>query len=86
MMTVKELREALVDLPDDMPVIMQKDGEGNGYSPLYCADGDNNSYLAETTWMGEVGLTKLTPALRAKGYEEEDVNGGVPCCVLCPVN
>lgn len=39
-MNVKELREALTDKPDDMQVILQKDPEGNGYSPLADADGD----------------------------------------------
>lgn len=86
-MTVKDLRKALVGLPDEMPVILQKDGEGNGYSPLSQADGDNNSYVADSTWSGEVLLTKLTKALEKKGYSEEDVAvDGVPCVVLCPVN
>ncbi len=33
-MTVKELKKAIKDLPDDMECILQKDAEGNGYSPL----------------------------------------------------
>ncbi len=86
-MTVKDLRDALAGLPDDMLVICQKDGEGNGYSPLAGADGENNSYVADTTWSGDVGLTKLTKEAKAKGYAKEDVvKDGVPCLVLYPVN
>jgi hypothetical protein len=32
-MTVKELREALAELPDDLLVVVSRDAEGNGYSP-----------------------------------------------------
>lgn len=52
-MNVKELRAALETLPDDMEVILQKDSEGNGFSPLSGADPDG-IYIAETTWSGEV--------------------------------
>jgi hypothetical protein len=31
MITVKQLREMIAEYPDDTPVIMQKDDEGNGY-------------------------------------------------------
>lgn len=84
-MTVKELREALAGLPDDMPVILQKDAEGNGFSPLDGASGDNNSYEAESTWSGRVGFTRLTKQARAKGFTMDDVVDGVPCVVLWPV-
>ena len=40
-MNVKELRESLAELPDDMEVVLQKDPEGNGYSPLSGADPDS---------------------------------------------
>lgn len=33
--TVEKLREALQHFDDDDIVILQKDAEGNGYSPLY---------------------------------------------------
>ena len=85
-MNVKELREALAGLPDDMIVIVQKDSEGNGYSPLSGVDGVNNAYRAETTWSGEVGLIRLTPDDVVAGYGEEDVLEGEPCCVLYPTN
>lgn len=36
-MKVKELRELLADLPDDMEVICSGDAEGNSHGPLYGA-------------------------------------------------
>lgn len=48
-MTVKELKEAIAELPDDMEVILQKDGEGNGYSPLSGAD-PNAVYIPNNVW------------------------------------
>jgi hypothetical protein len=48
-MNVKELKLALAGLPDDMEIILQKDGEGNDYSPL--AETDTNAiYIPNTSW------------------------------------
>ena len=52
-MNVGELRKILACLPDNMEIILQKDSEGNGYSPLHCADRDA-IYVPETTWYGNV--------------------------------
>lgn len=52
-MKVKELIEVLQTLDPEMECIVQKDSEGNGYSPLAGADPDC-IYIAETTWYGEV--------------------------------
>lgn len=52
-MKVKELIEALMVLDPDMEVILQKDAEGNGYSPLAGADPDG-IYIPETAWYGYV--------------------------------
>ena len=52
-MNVKELKKFIKDLPDDMKIILQKDSEGNGYSPLSCLD-DNCIYIPDTTWSGDV--------------------------------
>lgn len=52
-MNVKELRKALENLPDDMEVILQKDAEGNNYSPLHGADSEV-IYVPYSTWSGEV--------------------------------
>ena len=51
-MTVKELIKELSAIEDqDRVVILQKDGEGNGYSPLDSAD--HAWYEPESTWHGE---------------------------------
>lgn len=53
-MTLKELRTAIAAIPaefDDCPVILQKDSEGNGYSPLSEID-FQCCYVAENSYSG----------------------------------
>jgi hypothetical protein len=52
-MKVKELLEALATADPDAEVILQKDAEGNGYSPLSCADLEA-VYIPESTYSGTV--------------------------------
>ncbi len=83
-MKVKELIEILQkENPNDL-VILQKDGEGNGFSP--CAGYWTGSYKSDTSWSGEVGLRSLTDHDRNQGYSEEDVVDGQPSIVLYPIN
>lgn len=84
-MKVKELKELLKDVDDNRIVILQKDGEGNGYSPLAGLD-DESVYEADSTWSGEVRYEKLTPELKKQGYSEEDCGNGEPALVLFPIN
>lgn len=68
-------------------VIIQADGEGNGYSP-YSECGEA-SYLPETNWNGNIVETVLTPFLIEHGYSKEDIYDGIdsiPCVVLAPRN
>ena len=37
-MTVKDLREVINNIPDERPVYIAIDGEGNGYKRLYSAE------------------------------------------------
>lgn len=87
-MTIKELREAIAELPDDMLVVMSKDGEGNGYSPL--SGVDQSMYRADSTWSGEIAIAALTDEAREQGYSDEDVgtkeDGYEPAVVLWPTN
>lgn len=89
-MKVKELKKYLEKCNDEDLVILQKDEEGNGYSPL--AGADNNSvYTPDSTWSGEVSYKKLTPKLKKDGFSSEDVkkigeDGTVACVVLWPIN
>lgn len=86
-MTVKELIEQLQSMPQDSIVILQKDAEGNGYSPLSCADPDA-VYEADSTWSGDVYCTNWTADEACKDEEEwEDFKRNTPACVvLAPVN
>lgn len=54
-MKAHELAKQLLAGPD-VEVIIQKDGEGNGYSPLEGQDTDS-VYVADSTWSGEVYST-----------------------------
>lgn len=58
-LTLGELRKQLAELehlPDSTPLVMAKDAEGNGFSPLN--DLEEGMYLALTTWSGEHYLTE----------------------------
>lgn len=84
-MTVKELKAALAECDDDDFVILAKDSEGNGYSPLYRVSTDD-AYAATTTYAGQSTPRRLTPELLEQGYTKEDIMEGVPCITLWPVN
>lgn len=49
---VGALKRILEHFDDNDLVILSKDGEGNGFSPL--SEAEDNHYEAETTWMGEM--------------------------------
>lgn len=57
-MKVKELLEMLQELTNHFPdaleheVVMSKDAEGNGFSPLCNTSGER--YVAENSWRGEL--------------------------------
>lgn len=51
-MTVKDLKKQLEQFSDDDIVVISKDGEGNSFSPL--ADIDEDMYVADSTWSGEI--------------------------------
>ncbi len=74
-MTVKELIEQLSILPQDLQVILQKDAEGNGYSPLSGVDSECQ-YVPDNTWSGEV--YSVGEVLHEPHFED--------CVVLFPIN
>jgi hypothetical protein len=85
MVTVAQLRGELEGLPDDAFVILQKDGESNGYSPLAIGSmGDHVPavdpvwYVPESTCAGEVY------ELGEDGFEPGP--GVLFAVVLAPVN
>lgn len=56
--TVADLIEGLRQLPQDAMVVMSRDAEGNGFSPIAVESGgavdfSTGRYEAESTWSGE---------------------------------
>jgi hypothetical protein len=80
-MKVRELKEMLNELgpeDDDRLVILSKDSEGNGFSPLY-----TYSYASFDEDEGEIGLEELTEEDIEKGYNENDLRpDGIPSIIL----
>jgi hypothetical protein len=69
-MIVKELIEFLKEANQDLPVILSKDGEGNGFKNVYL--------VQEATFVPEkYGAVEV--------YNQEDApDGAKPCVVLWP--
>jgi len=86
-MTVKELIAELQLMPQDSIVILQKDAEGNGYSPLSCVDPDA-VYEADSTWSGDVYSTNWSAedACMERDEWQEFKSSTPPCVVLAPIN
>ncbi len=85
-MTVKKLKEVIANLPDEMEVVLQKDSEGNGYSPLAGAD-PNAVYVAETTWSGYVySMDWIADDACMTEEEWEEIKTKPRTLILHPVN
>lgn len=86
-MNVKQLKKTLEGIDESRIVILQKDVEGNSYSPCAGVDGDNAIYVADSTWSGDIKYQKLTPTMKKQGYSDSDVSmEGKPAFVLWPIN
>jgi hypothetical protein len=55
--TCGELADYLATQPRDRKIVLSKDAEGNGFSPL--ADAGVSMYTADSTWSGSVYLTPV---------------------------
>lgn len=85
MTTVGELVDYLMTQPRDRRVVLAKDAEGNGYSPL--ADAGEAMYAADSTWSGEVYLTPEELAAKSRPDDwDEAPDDAVRVVVLGPVN
>ncbi len=74
-MTVSDLIEIPSHYNSDAQVILQKDAEGNAYSPL---SGVEDAYYApETTWSGDCFDLEVDAALHGPYHK---------CVLLWPVN
>ena len=90
-MKVSELIKKLGNLPDDLhncEIIIQKDAEGNGYSPLVDIDEDV-IYVPKTTYSGDV--IPLDWNAKDAGFENEEEWEEFKCThkraiVFLPVN
>ena len=81
-MKIHELIACLKELPQEMDVILSKDGEGNGFSP-WCGDISVGEYEPENTWSGEF------MAYADEEVDEDDEDSGhrvSNAVVLWPVN
>ena len=74
-MTIKELKDQLNKYPDDMPVVLSQDSEGNQHRPL--ADVSDGLYEPEFEWAGMVLAEEDEETASDKAYQ---------ACVLWPVN
>lgn len=78
--------EFLSKLPPNTEVILQKDAEGNGYSPLAGADSDA-VYVKETSWLGSVYSTDWSADDACMNDSQWNELLKKPrCVVLFPVN
>jgi len=86
-MTVLDLKKMIESLPDGMQVILQKDAEGNGYSPLSGCD-LNCIYIPSSPWHGEVYDTQWTAddAMMPAQAWESMKNEQAKCLILYPIN
>lgn len=84
-MKVKDLKDLINNLDDDMEVILQKDSEGNGYSPL--SGGDEAVYVAESSYSGDVySLNWSAEDCDLSEDEWEKIKKQPHCIVLYPIN
>ncbi|MEE9446225.1 MAG: hypothetical protein V3V19_11240 [Cocleimonas sp.] len=72
-MKIKELIEKLKSCDPEEEVILAKDNEGNGYSPL--SNISHDIYRPESTWSGEL-----------VEYERNRKDGDIDVVTLWPVN
>lgn len=87
-MTAKELMDILATVRPDTLIILSKDGEGNGYSPLAdMSRQEGTVYVAESTWSGEIHVPPGEDADPEDIETYEDaVAQGVHAICLWPVN
>lgn len=89
--TCGELADYLATQPRDRKVILSKDAEGNGYSPLAAAW--EAMYSADSTWSGRIypapeNLAEWMAGPNPEGWSEDDAAPGdaVRVISLGPVN
>ena len=90
-MNIKDLKKLVAEIPKEMDnaeVILQKDAEGNGYSPLAGVD-TNAVYVPDSTWSGDVYSKDFSAddnCMEKDEWEKIKANPKLQCVVLFPVN
>ena len=85
-MKVKELIAALSAVDPESEVVLQKDSEGNGYSPLEGAD-PNSVYVPDSSYSGEVYAMDWSASDAAMSEEDwTEMKSRPRCVILFPVN
>ena len=84
-MTLAELRAQLdaLNLPDDTPVILARDAEGNGYSPIHSVD--DLLYDTESPYSGQMYATAEMRAAEPDEWDEAP-DSAIPAVFLWPTN
>jgi hypothetical protein len=86
MMKVSKLIELLSTMNPESEVIMQRDSEGNRYSPLYCVD-HNAVYIPDSTYSGDVyDLSWSADDVMMTKKEWAKIQKSPRCVVLAPTN
>lgn len=87
-MTIGELKAVIENLPDGLEIVMSKDAEGNGFSPL--SELSLQKYLEHSDWSGELVSEEEDDLFVDEPVDELDFDEGgyVVYDVLClwPVN
>lgn len=84
--TVGELVDWLLTQPRDWRIVMSKDAEGNGHSPI--ATAMHAMYVPDTTYSGEIYPTNNQVDEEDSGYDEEDraPDDAEPVVLLIPTS
>lgn len=87
--TVGNMLDMLSGYDRDLPFIIQKDSEGNNFSPLSYID-SQSVYVPVNTWYGEKYLGSLSDDLIVDGYGEDDLapdpDKAIKALFLVPIN
>jgi len=86
-MKVKELKERLKGIDDNMPVILQIDPEGNGYHVLHYVDPDCVTEAVDLYFVEDIYSTQWS--YEEAGFENEEdwedfKKENIKCLVLAP--
>ena len=81
---VKTLLEKLEKLDPETPLFIQKDPEGNGYSPLRGIDEVKCTYIKNGFFGGEILTSEDIRSYLEEGYNEKEFHDGVSCYILFP--